>query len=454
MFTSRRSLLTGALGAAAATASVVAANAGPRKTVTEPAAGAHALLPETDAADDATSHLQTLIDRAAVEGRPVLLPAGTLRTGPLTLHPGTALIGANGLTTLEFTGGPAFLIANNAANLRIENLVLGGASRALNADDDAALIRLTDCPNVKISNVTVSRSLANGIALTRCSGRIADCTISNVLLAAIRSLDAAGLDIAHNEITDCRNNGIQVWRSAPGEDGTLITANRIARIESKGGGTGQNGNGVNVFRAANVIVSGNRITDCAYSAVRGNAASNIQILANNAQRIGEVALYAEFGFEGAIIANNLVDGAATGISVTNFNEGGRLAVVEGNLIRNLHRREHEPVDKRGEGISIEADTLVSGNVIENAPTCGIMVGWGRYMRNALVTQNLIRDAATGILISSDAEAGACLVSSNMITGAKNGAIRAMTNGQPQGPDLATLPTEPGARVSVSANLVS
>ncbi len=452
MIPSRRSLLTGALGAAAATASVVAAHAGPRKDAAGHTAGAHALLPESTGDD--TARLQADIDRAAAEGRPVLLPAGTLRTGALTLHTGTALIGAYGLTTLEFIGGAALITATSAETLRIENLVLDGASRALDADDDAALIRLTDCANVKISNVTVRRALANGITLTRCSGRVVDCTISNVLLAAIRSLDATGLEIAHNAISQCRNNGIQVWRSEPGEDGTRVTANRIAHIESKGGGTGQNGNGVNVFRAANVIVSGNRITDCAYSAVRGNAASNIQILANNAQRIGEVALYAEFGFEGAIIANNLVDGAATGISVTNFNDGGRLAVVEGNLIRNLRRREHEPVDKRGEGISIEADTLVSGNVIESAPTCGIMVGWGRYMRNVLVTQNLIRDTATGILISSDAEAGACLISSNMITGAKGGAIRAMTNGQAQGPDLATAPTEPGARISISANLVS
>jgi len=196
-----------------------------------------------------------------------------------------------------------------------------------------------------------------------------------------------------------------------------------------------------------------RITDCAYSAVRGNAASNLQILANNVQRIGEVALYVEFGFEGAIVANNLVDGAATGISVTNFNEGGRLAVVEGNLIRNLHRREHEPVDKRGEGISVEADSIVSGNVIENAPTCGIMVGWGRYMRNCLVTQNLVRDAATGIMISSDADAGACLVTSNMMSGTKNGAIRAMTMGVPHGPDLASAP-DPATRMSVTSNLVS
>ena len=51
--------------------------------------------------------------------------------------------------------------------------------------------------------------------------------------------------------------------------------------------------------------------------------------------VGEVAIYSEFGFEGAVIANNTVDGAALGIVACNFNEGGRLAVVQGNLIRNL-----------------------------------------------------------------------------------------------------------------------
>jgi uncharacterized secreted repeat protein (TIGR03808 family) len=451
MIPSRRSLLTGALGAAATTAATVAATAGPRKTAMDQPIGTHALVP--DAGLDDTRRLQAEIDRAAAEGRPVLLAPGTYRTSTLTLHPGTALIGAYGLTTLEFTGGTSLLAATSVHNVRIENLVLDGASRALDADEDAALLRLVDCNHLRIANVSIQHSLANGISLTRCNGRITDCSLAHVLLAAIRSLDATGLEIAHNDISDCRNNGIQAWRSQLGEDGTIVTANRIARIEAKGGGTGENGNGVSVFRAGNVVVSGNRITDCAYSAIRGNAASNLQILANNAQRIGEVALYVEFGFEGAIVANNLVDGAATGISVTNFNEGGRLAVVEGNLIRNLHRREHEPVDKRGEGISVEADSIVSGNVIENAPTCGIMVGWGRYMRNCLVTQNLVRDAATGIMISSDADAGACLVTSNMITGTKNGAIRAMTTGVPHGPDLAAAPN-PAARMSVTSNLVS
>jgi hypothetical protein len=59
--------------------------------------------------------------------------------------------------------------------------------------------------------------------------------------------------------------------------------------------------------------------------VRGNAAANLQIQGTH---LGEVALYAEFDFDGAMIANSVVDGAAQGVSVTNFNRGGRLAIVK------------------------------------------------------------------------------------------------------------------------------
>ncbi len=163
-----------------------------------------------------------------------------------------------------------------------------------------------------------------------------------------------------------------------------------------------------------------------------------------------MALYAEFAFEGALIANNLVDTAATGITVTNFNDGGRLAVVQGNLVRNLFRREQEPEDKRGEGITVEADTAVTGNVIENAPTAGLVIGSGRYMRDIVATGNLIRKSRVGILVAS--EAGACLLANNMISGASEGGIRAMDfHGNPTGPDL-TRNDSANARLSVVGNL--
>ena len=141
------------------------------------------------------------------------------------------------------------------------------------------------------------------------------------------------------------------------------------------------------------MVRGNRISNAAFSAVRGNAASNLQIHGNTCTGLGEVALYAEFGFEGAMIANNVIDGAAVGVAVTNFNEGGRLAVVQGNIVRNLvpfRAAGADPNDPAGIGIGVEADTAVTGNVVENAPTAGILLGWGRYMRDVAATGNVMR----------------------------------------------------------------
>jgi uncharacterized secreted repeat protein (TIGR03808 family) len=266
-------------------------------------------------------------------------------------------------------------------------------------------------------------------------------------------MDARGLEIVANSVEECADNGILVWRSAAGEDGTLVAHNRIARIAAASGGNGQNGNGVNVFRATRVRVSGNDISACAYSAVRGNAASDIQIVGNTAADIGEVALYAEFGFEGALIAQNVVDGAAAGISVTNFSEGGRLAVIQGNLVRNLRRREAEPVDKRGEGISVEADAAVTGNTIEAAPTAGIVIGWGPHMRNVNATGNVIRKAGVGVLVTDDDRAGSCLVANNLIAEARDGAVRLMDHGRAIGDDLAVRPPL-SRRIVVSGNVVA
>ena len=94
-----------------------------------------------------------------------------------------------------------------------------------------------------------------------------------------------------------------------------------------------------------------------------------------------------------MIANNTVDGAAFGVSVCNFNEGGRLAVVQGNIIRNLLPKRPigtAPDDDAGVGIYVEADSSVTGNVIENAPSFGIMAGWGKYLRDVVISGNVIR----------------------------------------------------------------
>ena len=454
----RRSILSAGLGAGIGvglSGAAAAANAGPRPDRDRLAA---AQVPppaelglKPGAAQDQSVALQAAIDAAASRGAPLLLPPGRFRVGKLDLRPGTRMVGTARATILEFIGGTAFL-AGEGDGIALESLVLDGAYQTLDIGQTTGLVSLRQSRGISLRDLEVTRSIANGFTLEGCAGIISDCTVTGALMAGIHSLDATGLEILHNHVADCANNGIQVWRSEPGEDGSVVAGNRIERIRADGGGTGQNGNGINAFRAGGVLVCGNRVSDCAYSAVRGNSSSDIQIIANSCTRLGEVALYAEFAFQGALIANNLVDTAATGISVTNFNEGGRLAVVQGNVLRNLFRREQEPEDKRGEGIAVEADAAVTGNVIEGAPTAGLVIGSGAYIREVVATGNLIRKARVGILVSSEADLGACLLANNLISGASDGNIRSAGGaGRPMGPDLVGAQSA-GKRLTLSSNL--
>ncbi len=114
--------------------------------------------------------------------------------------------------------------------------------------------------------------------------------------------------------------------------------------------------------------------------------------------------------------------------VTNFNEGGRLAVPQGNLIRNLLPKRPagtDPNDGAGIGIGVEADTAVTGNVIEDAPSIGISVGWGRHLRDVTVTGNVVRRAHVGIAVSVSLGAGAAVIADNLIADTKGGAIVGM-----------------------------
>ncbi len=446
MLFDRRRLVAAGLGLGLAAAGV---NAKPKSTAAVAAASITTdLIPDSDL--DQTDALQRLIDEAANRRAPLLLPPGRFLVRTLILRPGTTLIGANGATVLTHNGG-ALLLADQADNLRLEGLTIDGTLTPLDATRGTGLLTVRRSSGIVLRDLTLRDSLINGIVLEQCGGKLSDCAISNVGQAAIFSTDASGLEITQNTIANAANNGILVWRSKQAEDGTIVSGNRIEKIAAAAGGTGQNGNGINVFRAGNVLVTGNRIADCAYTAIRGNAASNIQMVANNCQRLGEVALYAEFGFEGALIANNIVDTAATGVSVTNFNEGGRLAVVQGNLIRNLFRREQEPEDKRGDGIAVEADAVITGNTIENAAACGIMIGWGKYMRDVTATSNLVRNARVGIGVTGDSNAGAVMIAANMISGSKDSAIRALKRGVPYGPDLGLTRTE-SSRVLIERNM--
>jgi uncharacterized secreted repeat protein (TIGR03808 family) len=404
--------------------------------------------------DDQTRLLQRAIDEATRVQAPLALPPGLYRTGTLRLSRGTQIVGVRGATKLVFSGGATMLLAEGADSLGLSGITLDG--RGIPLPDRRGLIHCLAGRDVRIGDCEIVASGGNGIWLEQVSGDISGNIITKTATTAIVSFDALGLIIARNTITGTNDNGIEILRTAIGDDGTLVADNRIEDIKAGPGGSGQYGNAINAFRAGNVIVRNNRISNCDYSAVRGNSASNIQITGNSVTDVREVALYSEFSFEGAVIANNTVDGAAFGVSVCNFNEGGRIAVVQGNIIRNLLPKRPagtKPDDDAGVGIYVEADSSVTGNVIENAPSCGIMAGWGNYMRDVVISGNVVRKAFVGIGVSVTPGAGTALVNANLISEAPRGAVVGLDHARPVTADLTAEGTQRFAQVVVANNAV-
>jgi uncharacterized secreted repeat protein (TIGR03808 family) len=403
-------------------------------------------------ADDQTKALQHAIDEAARAQMPLALPPGVYRTGMLHLSSGTQLIGVRGATKLVFTGGASMLSGEGADSLAICGITLDGGGIALPAR--RGLIHCLAGRELRIIDCEIKNSGGGAIWLEQMSGDVSGNIISDTASTAIVSFDASGLIVSRNSIVGTNDNGIEILRSAIGADGTLVADNRIEDIKAGPGGSGQYGNAINAFRAGNVIIRGNHIRNCDYSAVRGNSASNIQIAGNNVSDVREVALYSEFSFEGAMIACNTVDGAAVGVSVCNFNEGGRISVVQGNIIRNLLPKRPvgtAPDDDAGIGIYVEADSAVTGNVIENAPAFGIVAGWGQYLRDVAITGNVIRKAFAGIGVSVVPGAGTVLVNSNMISETPRGAVVGLDHARAITNDLSIDGAERYAQVVIGGN---
>ncbi len=409
------------------------------------ACSTHGITPQGGEIDQ-TAALQSAADAAAETGTPLFLPAGIYSTGKITLKSGTRIEGVPGESILRYRDGDAVLSLEGVENVRLAGLVLDGDLRPLG--EHGSLLKATETKHLDVTGCRLIGSAEHGMALRKVSGWIKNCEIGDIRKTGLASEDASGLEIAYNHVRDCGDNGIVVSRSEQSEDATIVAANRIERIAATGGT--RNGNGISVVRAGSVVISGNRIADCAFSAIRANAASNCQMIGNSCARLGDVALHAEFSVEGTLIANNLIDKAPAGVSVANFHKGGRLAVIQGNLIRNLFLR--KDAELRGFGIAVEADSVVTGNVIEGAPAYGIMIGWGPHLRDVSVTDNLIRNALIGIAVSVDPSAGTALITKNLITGTKEGAIRAMSGPTSVGPDLATASAETFRNVAVYANV--
>lgn len=348
--------------------------------------------------------LQAALDQAAAAGQTLQLPAGIIQVSGIDFPSNLVVQGVPGRTELTLLPESNGMSVADRGMLVLRDMGFAGGPTGLNisASDDITLERCR------------FRGSEIGVSIVDSSVTIRDCHFTELDDAAIHSADSRGLLITGNRIESCGNAGIRVWRGSSGPDGSIVAANRIANIDWRGGGNGQNGNGINIFNADEVIIADNHIADCAFTAVRLNSTNNTQVSGNTCLRSGEVAIFSEFAFSGSIIANNVIDGAATGISMTNFDTGGQLAVCSGNIVRNISPTSTVNPDTIPIGIFAEAEAAITGNTVTDVPGVAIAAGYGTYLRNVLISGNVISASTIGIGVSVVDGAGSVGIGNNLI----------------------------------------
>ncbi len=417
--------------------------------------GAGLTLPATVARAKAdTARIQREIDEATARGRPWPVPAGLTPAMGLRLPDGAHLVGHPGRSRLALAGDGALLSAEKAKAITIEGVIFEGGGRR--ASRDQGLIRFRDVERLRVADCVIESFGGNGLTLERCGGRISANAIRDMGRAALFATDSAGLAIEGNIVERSGENGILVWRSAKGDDGTTIRGNRVLDTRASAGGTGQYGNAIGLFRAGGVIVEGNVIRRAAFTAVRNNGGGNVTVANNNVAGCGEVALYAEFGFDGASFTGNVIDGAWIGIVATNFaDHGGRMAAISGNVVRNIRAGRHigDGTPGGGVGIMVEGDAAISGNIVDGAATAGLQLGWGPSLRDVTATGNTLRECGVGVEVSVAPGAGHAVIVGNTISGAKKAAIMGMQWRKPATGDLAVTGARDWPNLRLAENTV-
>lgn len=398
------------------------------------------LVPGSDA--DQGPALAAALDEATARGLALHLPAGRFRLSPVALPDGAVITGIGGRTELIAVGdAPEILTAEDCHSVHLSGLTFLGAGGQ--SDAPAGLVSLETCTFASLTDCTFRAAPARGVSLWRSAANITGCRFSGCFGAAIGAREALGGDISGNAISDCANLGIYVEETAAtfesgsenGPVGLTIRGNRISRIASALGGDGQNGNGINLYNTEGAVVSGNVIADCAFSAIRLNTTRNVVVAANTCLRSGEVAVFCEFGFSGSVLSDNVIDGAAAGIALTNLDDGGRLATCTGNVVRAITPTSATNPDTSPYGIFAEADVALSANVVDSVPGPGLLLGWGPYGRNLSATGNVLTDCDIAIAVSVVEGVGTVLVRDNVISGARL-ALAGMEWDEVRLPDLA------------------
>lgn len=382
---------------------------------------------------DQSGALQDALLRAASEGRPLYLRAGTYTATNLLFPSDIVVEGVPGATVLAALGEEPVARISGNTDVTLRGLSFS-AGTAGPTGANSGLLEIEASDGIRLDQCSFSGGGSNGLTVRDAAVRIENCRFSGHQSAAILSTDGRGIIASGNIIRDCGNGGIVIQATEPGRrDGSILTGNSISRIDWQNGGSGQNGNGIRVFRAAEVLVADNHVADCAFSAIRIEGSRDCQASGNLCINCGDVAIICKGGFSGALIADNIIDNAATGIAFLSAEARGQLAVCSSNLVRNISETSAVNPETGGTGILAEAETIVSGNTISTVVGLGIRAG---PRGPVSVTGNTIASVNSGIGVVLDDTGGVVSITGNQITQVARGAIVGLRGEEVVEPDLA------------------
>ncbi len=392
------------------------------------------------------------VEIAATAGTAILAPAGAFGLN-LDIRPagGAATIEGVVLRGLKFSGGRkpflrgtprpldpfldklpnfnAMVTAERAVGLVIDSCIfVGSASGAL---------ALWQCRNAR---VTGNRFEANSLA--------------------IHAHNGFGSLFADNRIEASDNYGVYLSQWPFADDFSVVRDNVISGTRARQGatpgrfgGSGPYGNAIVANGSAHLTVAGNSCYDQDFSGIRLAGCSHFVVSDNHVVKSGETAVMIEcptgkpgpangFRYEGGVIANNVVSDAAGGISVTNVWFGGRRVIVSGNEVKTITRRTIATTDPdypaytpHAVGIWAEGDVVVSANLIEDCDGAGVFLDASPIAESArrIVVSaigNTIKNCLYGVGFEAKFSQCATLIESNMIEGARKGALMWIVAAQP------------------------
>jgi hypothetical protein len=311
---------------------------------------------------------------------PPVLPRQSSAAGAVSIKPGGGIDQTEMLqSALDRAAGSGLPLLLPEGLYSTRRLALGSGTHLLGVSgktvlrcrDGSGLFAATDARDIRIEGLTLDGGecpLGAGSALLQ-------------------------TDAVHRlHINDCRAVGFRghgfVLRRSSGS----ITACAIESI----GGHGLLGEDI-----ADLHVSRNRLKDCGASAIRLTSIGDCRIDAN------------------------IVERAATGISL--MQRGSAQARIEANEIRHLYFRKYG--ETQGTGIFAAGHCALIGNIVENAPGYGILLGTAPSVSPSDVRGNRISGAYIGIAYVGSRNAGA-LAAANRISDARASALLAMRRQSP------------------------